>query len=122
MTMIMNMKRFGFYLFLCSLLTVTSGRVLGERKGVGLHPQVGQNLDLLEVWIKARMAYADLPGLSIGIVHDQELIYSKGFGFADIKEKKPATPETLYRIASHSKLFTAIGIMQLRDQGQASTR
>ena len=118
MTMIMNMKRFGFYLFLCSLLTVTSGRVLGERKGVGLHPQVGQNLDLLEVWIKARMAYAGLPGLSIGIVHDQELIYSKGFGFADIKEKKPATPDTLYRIASHSKLFTAIGIMQLRDQGK----
>ena len=114
----MNMKRFGFYLVLCSLLTAASGRVFGERKGVALHPHVGQNLDLLEVWIKARMAYAGLPGLSIGIVQDQELVYSKGFGFADIKDKTPATPETLYRIAAHSKLFAAIGIMQLRDQGE----
>ena len=114
----MNMKRLGFYLVFCSLLTVNSGRVFGERKGVALHPHVGQNLDLLEVWIKARMAYAGLPGLSIGIVKDQELVYSKGFGFADIKNKIPAGPNTLYRIASHSKLFAAIGIMQLRDQGK----
>ena len=92
----MNMKQFGFYLVLCSLLTATSGRVFGERKGVALHSHVGQNLDLLEVWIKARMAYAGLPGLSIGIVQDQELVYSKGFGFADIKEKIPATPAVSY--------------------------
>ena len=114
----MRISRFGVFVVLGSLLTAPVGKVLGERKGIALHPHVGGNLDLLEVWLQARMAYAGWPGVSIGIVRDQQLIYSKGFGYADIKKKTPTTPDTLYRIASHSKLFTAIGILQLRDQGR----
>lgn len=55
--------------------------------------------------------------MCVAIVHDQKVIYSRGFGYADIKAKRETTPDTLYRIASHSKLFTAISIMQLRDGG-----
>ena len=112
------MKRIICCLLIGSLFSASDGRVFGERSGIALAPRVAQNLDLLEVWIKARMAYQGLPGLCIGIVDGEELIYAKGFGLANVQEKKPTTPDTLYRIASHSKLFTAIGIMQLRDQGK----
>lgn len=59
-----------------------------------------------------------LPGLAVGIVYGDELIYAKGFGLADTKEEKPVTPDTVFRIGSISKTFTAIGLMQLWEQGR----
>jgi CubicO group peptidase (beta-lactamase class C family) len=72
-------------------------------------------LDLLSAWIDGQMAYSGLPGLSIGVVHDQALVWARGHGWANVERKVPATPETLYRIASITKLFTATAILQLRD-------
>jgi CubicO group peptidase (beta-lactamase class C family) len=90
------------------------------RGQIAEHPSVVSNLKLIEAWLEAQMAYRGLPGVSVGVVYDQELIYSKGFGYADIESRAAAAPTTIYRIASHSKLFTAIAIMQLRDQGLLS--
>ena len=112
------MKRLICCLLIGSFFSASDVRVFGERSGIALAPRVSQNLDLLEVWIKARMAFQGLPGVSIGIVDDDDLIYAKGFGLANVEKKKPMTSSTLYRIASHSKLFTAISIMQLRDEGK----
>jgi CubicO group peptidase (beta-lactamase class C family) len=75
-------------------------------------------ISLLSAWIEAQMAYSGLPGLSIGIVHDQELVWSAGFGRARLEPTLPATPGTLYRIASITKLFTSTAILQLRDAGR----
>jgi CubicO group peptidase (beta-lactamase class C family) len=52
------------------------------------------------------------------VVQDQQLIWQKGFGFADVKKRVPMTAETKFRMASHSKMLTAIAIMQLREQGK----
>ena len=73
---------------------------------------------LFSAWIEGQIAYRGLPGIAVGVVSDQELIWAKGFGFADIKAKAPMTPTTKFRMASHSKLFTAIAIMQLREEGK----
>jgi D-alanyl-D-alanine carboxypeptidase len=81
-------------------------------------PGVRASLDLLGAWIEAQMAYSGLPGLSIGIVHDQTLVWAAGFGHAGLEPARPATPDTLYRIASITKLFTSTAIMQLRDAGK----
>jgi D-alanyl-D-alanine carboxypeptidase len=56
--------------------------------------------------------YKAKPGLSIGIVHDQELIWSRGFGYADVERKTPTTTATAYRMASNTKMFTAMALMQ----------
>ncbi len=64
------------------------------------------------------MAYRGLPGVAVGVVHDQELVWAKGYGYADIEKKTAITPTTNFRMASHSKLFTATAVMQLRDQGK----
>ncbi len=82
------------------------------------NPVVTSNLRLIESWIEAQRIYRQLPGISVGIVYDQDLIYAKGFGYSDLKKKTPATSKTIYRIASITKTFTATAIMQLRDQGK----
>lgn len=56
-------------------------------------------------------------GLAVGVVHDGELVYSKGFGLADSATQRPVTPETTFLLASISKTFTGIGIMQLVERG-----
>ncbi len=75
-------------------------------------------IKILESWIKAQMEYRSLPGMAVGIVYDQELIYSNGFGCSDMENKKPASAETIFRIASITKTFTATALMQLRDEGR----
>jgi CubicO group peptidase (beta-lactamase class C family) len=82
------------------------------------HPDVRAGLDLLAAWIEAQLASAGVPGLSVGVVHDQELVWARGFGWASLEARMPASPETLYRIASITKLFTATAILQLRDAGK----
>jgi len=74
-------------------------------------------IDLLQAWIESQMEYRQLPGLSIAIVSDREVLWSKGFGMADPETGTAANPDTIYRIASISKLFTATAILQLRDRG-----
>ena len=80
--------------------------------------EVSASIDLLSAWIESQMAYKGLPGLSMGIVYDQELIWAHGFGFANVQDKIPSTPQTIYRIASITKTFTATAILQLRDAGK----
>src|SRR5499433_2146420 len=81
-------------------------------------PAVKAALDVLSAWIDSQRAYSGLPGASLGVVHDQELVWAAGFGWADVERRIPATPDTRYRIASITKTFTATAILQLRDAGR----
>lgn len=73
---------------------------------------------LFSAWMDGQIAYRGLPGAVVGVVSDQQLVWAKGYGFANIAAKTAMTPETKFRMASHSKLFTAIAIMQLREEGK----
>jgi D-alanyl-D-alanine carboxypeptidase len=73
---------------------------------------------LFSAWLEGQIAYRGIPGVAVGVVSDQDLVWSKGFGFANIQAKQPMTAATKFRIASNSKLFTAIAIMQLREEGK----
>ena len=59
-----------------------------------------------------------LPGLSVAWIVDGQVVHSAGYGLADWQTKKPATPETIYRAGSISKLFNAVAAMQLVEQGK----
>ncbi|WP_156256636.1 serine hydrolase domain-containing protein [Sandarakinorhabdus oryzae] len=82
------------------------------------NPDVKAAERLFSAWLEGQMAYRGLPGVAVGVVYDQQLVWTKGFGFADIASKKPMTADTRFRIASNSKLFAAIAILQLREQGK----
>ena len=73
---------------------------------------------LFSAWLQGQIAYRGIPGVEVGVVSDQALIWSKGFGFANLKAKLPMTATTKFRMASNSKLFTAVAIMQLREAGK----
>ncbi len=61
-----------------------------------------------------------LPGVAAGIIKNQKLIWAKGIGYADIENKIPTSPTTLYRLASTSKPFAAVLVVQLVEQGKLS--
>jgi D-alanyl-D-alanine carboxypeptidase len=86
--------------------------------GVANAPDVLAAERLFSAWLEGQIAYRGLPGIAVGVVSDQQLVWSKGFGYSDVKAKRPMTPETRFRMASNSKLFTAIAIMQLREEGK----
>ena len=54
----------------------------------------------------------------VGVVSGDDLVWAEGFGFADVEARRPMRTDTRFRMASHSKLFTATAIMQLREQGR----
>ena len=64
------------------------------------------------------MSDHEITGISIALIDDQKIVWQKGFGFADLENKIPATPETIYRAGSISKVFTAAATMQLAEQGK----
>jgi len=72
----------------------------------------------LEAFIEWQMQDKQLPSLSIALVDDQQIVWARGFGYADPDKKIPATAATVYRIGSVSKLFTDIGIMQMVEKGK----
>ncbi len=76
------------------------------------------NLEGLDKFIEDRLKERKIPGLGIGIIKGNNILYNRGFGYADIENRKPVTPDTVFRIGSISKLFTAIGLMQLWEQGK----
>ncbi len=75
-------------------------------------------LNLIDSWIDAHTDYGRLPSVSVAIVNNQEIIWSKAYGMADAEKKQAATTSTTYSICSISKLFTSIAIMQLFDAGK----
>ena len=82
------------------------------------NPRVAQALEVARVYLDATRAYQQIPGLSVAIVKDQDVIWSGGFGVTDLEKKTPATASTIYSICSISKLFTSVAVMQLRDEGK----
>ena len=70
--------------------------------------------------VEALFRREGLPGLSAGIVSDQELVWSAGYGAVDQATGNVPSASTLYRVASVTKTFTAGAILQLRDAGRLS--
>ena len=68
----------------------------------------------------AALANGPLAGLSIAVVRGQDVIVSKGYGYADLAGKVPATADTIYDIASITKLFTSTAIMKLAQAGKVN--
>jgi serine beta-lactamase-like protein LACTB len=62
------------------------------------------------------MAEKRVPGLSAAIVTDGQLSLERGYGLADVENQVPASPATVYRLASISKMLTAVAVMQLVEQ------
>jgi CubicO group peptidase (beta-lactamase class C family) len=74
---------------------------------------------LVDAAMAAGMKEAHIPGAAIIVVRNGEVVFAKGYGKADVASDRPFSPdETIFPIASVSKLFTATAVMQLVDTGE----
>lgn len=76
-----------------------------------------KEIEIFEDFVRKQMEIDKIPGLSIGFMKD-DFIWTKGFGYADLENKTPATAESAYRLASNTKSMTAVAILQLVEQGK----
>jgi CubicO group peptidase (beta-lactamase class C family) len=90
-------------------------------------PQPGPAPDLtkadfetfLDALIPSQLRNRNIAGAVLSVVKDGQVLFQKGYGYADVEEKKPVLPDqTLFRPGSISKLFTATAVMQLVEQGK----
>ena len=69
--------------------------------------------------VKQQLEGYEIPGATVSVVRGGEILFAKGYGQADVEAEKPVVAdETLFRIASTSKLFTATAVMQLVERGK----
>lgn len=78
------------------------------------------SLPAIEKHFQAQLDAQQLPGLAVGIVVGDELVYGHGFGVRDTTKKSGVDVDTVFRIASLTKSFTAMSILKLRDEGRLS--
>ncbi|MFX0091692.1 MAG: serine hydrolase domain-containing protein [Candidatus Hodarchaeota archaeon] len=74
---------------------------------------VKQTLDLIDNWLDFQIYMKEIPGVAVGIFMEDEVIFKKEYGYANLETRERLTDRHLFRIASHSKLFTATAIMKL---------
>ncbi len=67
--------------------------------------------------IADEMDQLNIPGFAIAIVDDQSILWEGYFGVENLETQSPVTPDTVFRVGSISKVFTAIEVMRLRDEG-----
>ena len=100
----------------------STGPVAGPAAGpqAAAHPLEQPDLEaFFDGILPLQLERSDIAGATVMVMQDGRVLLKKGYGYADIKAKKAVDPDvTIFRLASISKLFTWISIMQLEEQGK----
>ena len=75
---------------------------------------------LIDNWLDFYVYFKEIPGIAVGIFVEDEIIFKKEYGYANLEDKTRLTDQHLFRIASHSKLFTATATMKLYHEEKLS--
>lgn len=86
--------------------------------GTFLFGQTTAQLEHLDNYYQKSLEEWHVPGMAIAIVKDDKIIFSKGYGYANLQQKTKVDGNTLFAIASNSKAFTVSSLAQLVDQGK----
>jgi CubicO group peptidase (beta-lactamase class C family) len=81
-------------------------------------PDVTSKLSGFDSYMEQTLKDWNTPGIGVGIVVNDKLVFAKGYGYRDYEKKLPFTPTTLCQIASNSKLFTAVSAGMLVEEGK----
>lgn len=83
-------------------------------------PDIASRLQGLDAYMEKLLKDWNAPGVGVGIVVGDRLVFAKGYGYRDYGKKLPFTPQTVCPIASNTKLFTAVAAGLLVDEGKLS--
>jgi len=75
-------------------------------------------LDHLPRWLDHQLRVTEQPGVSLAVVHRGRPVLAWAAGLADLRSGRRLTPRHAFRVASHSKAFTAAAVLKLREQGR----
>jgi CubicO group peptidase (beta-lactamase class C family) len=78
------------------------------------------NSDPVDAYIHTQMARRQIPGVSLLIVRDGQIVRAQGYGFSNVELKVPVRPETIFQSGSMGKQFTAMAVLMLVEQGKIS--
>lgn len=107
------------HLLACAFLVIAPLSADGQdTPSVASDVRVVSALELARTWLEAQRAYDQIPGVSAAIVVDQQVLWSGGFGQADLASGRASSADTIYSICSISKLFTSVAVMRQRDAGK----
>jgi CubicO group peptidase (beta-lactamase class C family) len=101
-------------LLLCAGLSACGGSSSGSNPAAVPY---SNTINQMTAYIENHMAQNNVTGLSIALVDGQNVVWARGFGYADKENNIPADADTIYEIASVSKTFAAATIMRLAEQG-----
>ncbi|HWW77241.1 MAG TPA: serine hydrolase domain-containing protein, partial [Pyrinomonadaceae bacterium] len=80
--------------------------------------EVAKKLEGFDAFMEKTLKDWNAPGIGVGVVVDDKLVFAKGYGYRDYGQKLPVTPRTLFPIASNTKLFTAVAAGFLVEEGK----
>jgi D-alanyl-D-alanine carboxypeptidase len=75
-------------------------------------------LQYIDSWLAFRAPRVDIPGWAVAITHQNKVVFNKAYGYAQLDTKEEMTTDHLFRVASHSKSFAAVSILQLEEEGK----
>ena len=101
--------------FFCSLSISLFFKILSAQS-----PEPAFIRDSMDSYIQKGLKDWNLPGLAVVIVKDGKVVWMKGYGVKDIQTNKPVDENTLFMIASNTKLFTGSSLAMLETQGKIS--
>lgn len=78
----------------------------------------GPVADPLDDYVRAQMRWQQIPGLSLTVIQNGQVVRSRGYGFSNLEIPAKATPDTVYKIGSVSKILVASAVMFLVRQGR----
>ena len=104
-------RKFMFFIFLTSLMV---SALVAQAPATSLQSALAE----LDTAIAADFAKDGVGGISVGVVSDARLVWSKQYGFAETETKRAPTNDTVYRIGSITKQFTALAMLQLVEDGK----
>ena len=117
-----------FRLFLSLFLIFSSLNLplaqVGYAQTAAAQTQVSADLQTrvakIEEKLEARRKELGIPGMSLVIVKDGEIVYLKGLGYKDFANRIPVTPDSQFAIGSATKAFTALSVLMAQDEGKLS--
>ncbi len=95
------------------VVSLVSSLVVSAQTSVLTSAQVTE----FEAFVRQQMAADKVPGISVGFIKDG-VMWTKGYGFADLENRSPAKSESIYRMASVNKPMTAVAVLQLAEKGK----
>jgi CubicO group peptidase (beta-lactamase class C family) len=102
---------------LLCILSVAAA-LAGPLSGRAEEPPADPSQPAIDAYVKQQMDAQHIPGLSLAVTIDNELIFTKGYGLANVELQSPALDETVYEVASLTKQFTALAVLLLAQDGK----